>query len=181
MDRPHLIKVAILALYFIVLAFTFYYLTPGYSIWLILLASAFIWLIVELSKKKEKKLITAALMLGIFLMLFDFVVQNIGGYLNLWHVDITALHVLYVPIEVMLLCVVGGTAWALAQPKKPEAANISADILLFSVFGTVGEFVLMENGLISYEPPWTSGHAIVSYFLTWIILHYVWHKKLKPK
>ena len=84
------------------------------------------------------------------------------------------MHVGYVPIEIMLICLIGGAAWALAQPRKFNLANATADTLLFTAFGAIGEFVLIRNGIMHYYPPWTSVFAVLGYFITWVILHGVW-------
>ena len=80
MDKQHLSKLGILLVYFCILAVLFYYLTPGYVILPILVASAIIWYAVEYKKnEKDLRLLSAAFFMGLFLMIFDFAVENIGG------------------------------------------------------------------------------------------------------
>ena len=176
MDNQHLAKIGMLLVYFSILAALFYYFTPGYVIFPILVASAVIWYAVEYKKNEmDLPLLKAAFFMGLFLMLFDFAVENLGGYLNLWQVKVTAMHVGYVPIEIMLLCLIGGAAWALAQPRKFGKVNALADTLLFTAFGALGEFVLIRNGIMYYYPPWASVLAVAGYFITWLLLHAAWH------
>lgn len=177
MDKMHITKIGILLVYFSLLAILLYYATPGYVILPALVASAVVWLAIECRLNNcDRRLMKAAVLMGLFLMLFDFAVENLGGYFNLWQVKLTVLHVGYVPIEIMLVCLIGGAAWALAQPKKFHWINTAADIALFSIFGALGEFLLIRNGIMFYYPPWTSVLAVIGYFITWVLLHIVWRK-----
>lgn len=147
LDRQHLTRIVVLFIYFTVLGYYFYNYAPGYVIWPILVGSAIVWFGAEYYQNiKNTALVKNAFLLGFFLMVFDFIVENIGATLNLWRVSVTTFPVIAVPIEVMLLCLIGGTAWALAQPKKFNQYNAILDILLFSIFGMIGEFTLIQNG-----------------------------------
>jgi len=179
MDKLHLKKILFLGLYFSVLAVVFWFFKIGYFIWPVLILSAIGWLVYEYPKKKN--ILKQAVLLGIFLMVFDFIVENAGGILGFWSVGVSLLYLGYVPVEVMVLILVGGTAWAMAQPEKIYAVNVAADVLLFTVFGALGEFVLIHEGMMEYSNGWNSIYALAGYFATWVMLHCIWHKFLKKR
>ncbi len=117
----------------------------------------------------------------IFLLLFDLVVENSGRLLGLWEVYGSIYFIGAVPIEVMALALVGGTAWALYQPSDFNKVYSIVDISLFSLFGTLGEYVLLTKGLMVYSGGWTTVHAVMGYALTWVILHFlVYNRKKSP-
>lgn len=154
------------------LAVLFWYSPVSYSflLWWILVACAVGWLFVEL-RNREGKGVWRAAGIGLFLMLFDFAVENLGKIAGLWESFNSAFLVLAVPIEVMLLALIGGTAWALYQPKEFSGLYSLTDILVFAAYGTLGEFILGEKGLMIYMGGWTSFHAFVGYVVTWAMLH----------
>ena len=177
MDKNHLKKILVLGIYFSLLALVFWFFKLGYVIWPILILSAVVWFFYEYSKKKN--VLKQAFLLGVFLMIFDVIVENAGGILGFWSVESSVFYLGYVPIEVMILILIGGTAWAMAQPKKIYPVNVAADVLLFTIFGALGEFVLIHNGMMVYSNGWNSLYALVGYFLTWVMLHFVWHRILR--
>jgi hypothetical protein len=126
--------------------------------------------------KTDKRRIKLAALVGVFLVAFDFLFENSGTMLGLWRSSGSIFPVLTVPIEVMIICLFGGTAWALYLPRKFNLLHTILDILLFATFGTYGEYVLMQNGMMMYYQWWTSIHAFAAYAGTWIILHAVKYK-----
>lgn len=172
-NRNHGLHIAILFIFFIILALWLWQFDVGYPILPILVASALVWFVYEYVHGINKKELNSAFEIGLFLMLFDFAVENLGAVFGLWEVTESLFKVIHVPIEIMALTLIGGTAWALAQPKKFNKINSALDILLFSVFGAVGEFLLIKNGIMFYSGGWTSIHAFLGYFITWNILHYL--------
>jgi len=170
LDRPHAAKLGVLFAYFCLLAYALWNYPVGYQILPVLVLSAAAWLLYGYSRGPKPAELRAAAFIGLFLMLFDFAVQNAGAALGLWQVTLTAFHVLHVPIEIMLLTLIGGTAWALAQPKKFGLIDSALDIALFSVFGMVGEFMLIRNGVMSYSGGWTPAYAFAGYLVTWCML-----------
>jgi hypothetical protein len=173
LEKTHATKLGILFIFFVILAYILLNFEIGYLVLPVLLVSAVIWLIYEYSRGVKKKNLNAAFEIGLFLLLFDFAVENLGALFDLWQFTETMMHVITVPIEIMGLTLIGGTAWALAQPKKFNRINSAFDILLFSLFGMVGEFLLIQNGMMFYSGGWTSAHAFLGYFITWSILHYL--------
>lgn len=179
----YLTNILKLVIFFTVLGVFFWYslpLLPNFSFWSILLLLAIIWFLIELKINwKRKKEIKKALIIGLFLMVFDFIFENSGFYLGLWQSSYSLFFVLTVPIEIMGVTLLGGTAWALHLPRKFNRMYSVLDILVFSIFGTLGEFILLNNGVMTYLDGWTSVYAFFSYMLTWIILHTLKYKVLK--
>ena len=151
----------------------------GNVIYVILIACAVSWLAVELKFDVAGKSIRNAFFIGVFLMAFDFAVENIGGFLGYWKTYGSAFPIYFVPLEIMLVCVLGGTAWALYLPEKFNIVYSIFDILFFSFFGAAGESLLIQNGLMHYYGGWTSVHAFFGYAVTWIILHFIRYRVLK--
>ncbi len=172
LENELVLKPVRLVILFIFLAVLFWYFPPEYAyfIWWILVVCATVWLIIELRDRRDKD-VGKAVEIGIFLMLFDFVVENLGKIVGFWRSYNSAYFVLAVPLEVMLLALIGGTAWALYQPKEFNWLYSLADIVVFAVFGTIGEYILVAKGLLIYGGGWTSSHAFLGYAATWAILH----------
>ena len=53
---------------------------------------------------------------------------------------------------------------------------ILGDSAIFAAFGMVGERLLIANNQMVYGAGWTSIHALVGYFLTFLVISYVWYK-----
>ncbi len=138
-------------------------------------------------RKSTPRNLKAAVLLGAFLMIFDFVFENVGtlvfGY---WGTSGSALFILAVPIEVMLTCFFGGAAWALYVLSAHTAfiarypnhayqslryALILLNLLFFGVGGAAAEWCLTLRGVMYYAGGWTPLHAFVAYFATWTLLH----------
>jgi len=167
-----------LLILFLLLGYYFCNALPGAAIWLILDAAALGFLLLEVklnSWELAKKMVPA----GAFLMLFDFAFENAGSVMGYWFSSKSALPLGYVPAEIVFLTFVGGIAWAMYLPKKFDLKFTVADIALFAAFGALGEWVLMQNGLMTYYNGWTSVYAFVSYALTWVLLHIVRYKFVK--
>lgn len=173
-------KVYQLLLLFIFLGVAFLVFMPGSLIWQILSTLAVLWFLVEIYyEKPDVSRIKKAFLIGLFLMLFDFLVENSGKVLGLWEGYQSLQFILFVPIEVVILCFFGGTAWSLYLPKKFNIDYTVYDIVIFSTFGALGEFILIKNGILAYMNCWTSLHAAIGYAITWIILHLLNYKILK--
>jgi len=176
------VKLLKLLAVFVILAIIFWIFKPGMLIWLILDICGVGWFLIELNLYKgDSSLIKKALLIGLFLMIFDFLVENSGKILGFWETYESSYFVLFVPIEIMILCLLGGAAWALYLPKKFNKLYSFFDILLFSFFGALGEFIIMKNNLMSYGGGWTSYYAFMGYAITWIILHFLNYRVIKEK
>jgi len=177
MKREWLTLLGLLA-FFLVLGYWFYNFRPGAAIWLALDAAALGFLLLEV-KLNSLKLAKKMALVGAFLMLFDFAFENAGSVLGYWFSSKSAFFIAYVPVEIIFLTFVGGIAWALYLPRKFDLKFSIADIALFAIFGALGEWVLMQNGLMTYYNGWTSAHAFVSYAATWVLLHAFRYKLVK--
>jgi len=164
----------VLEVLFIILIIICWFCTfnPPYLIYFFFVFLSIMWLFIELKYNwEDRKKVKKALKIALFLMVFDFVVENTGAYLGLWKVTGSVLQIGVVPIEVMLIAFFGGWAWALYLPKKYNKIHTFLDIVIFSVFGAVGEFLFVRHGFLVYLDGWTSTHAFIGYAATWVILH----------
>lgn len=178
-----LLGIAKLIILFIILGIFFWYslsVLPKFSFWSMLLFLAIVWFLIEAKMNwKNKMEIKKALAIGLFLMIFDFVFENFGSYLGLWRSSYSLFFVLTVPIEIMGVTLLGGTAWALYLPRIFNKTYIISDILTFSAFGALGEFILISNGIMTYLDGWISLYAFFSYMITWLILHILKYRVIK--
>ena len=159
----------------------FWLLTPnvGLYTYATLVSLALIWFIYETTRPEKKPVIKQALLLGLFLMLFDFVVENAGFFTGLWTSPRSIFSVLSVPIEIMVLTFVGGSAWAMHLPIKPNLIFMVFETLIIAFFGALGEYLLILNNMMVYTNGWTSVHAFFGYAITWIILFSIWYKGIR--
>ncbi len=151
--------------------------------WPILILSVipFAGLATWIYSKRLKKIWRHALLLGIFLMAFDWVFENMGAHFGYWFSKNSAFFVLAVPIEVMIAALLGGYAYALFLPKKFDIKYLLIIALLPAIGGPLGEAQLQSIGRMTYGNGWNWPHAVIGYFLTWIFLDLVWYKILKRK
>lgn len=172
-------KINGLLVLFTLLVFVFLYLQPGRLVYFILLLCSVGWLAFELKCDASGKNVKNAFLVGVFLMVFDFAIENSGGFLGYWNTYRSIFPIYFTPLEIMFICTIGGMAWALHLPKKFSPGYSLFDILFFSFFGAVGEALLIRNGLMLYTGGWTSVHAFFGYVFTWVILHLVRYKALE--
>ncbi len=166
------VVLAFLTAYFSLLAIVFY--NYGGFIWPVLVGSALVWFVIEAKRAGWKKT-KMSFFVGLFLLIFDFIVQNTGWVFGLWEVE-GMFSIGVVPIEVMFIAFFGGSAWALYMPEKFWWRHSLVDSFVFSFFGTLGEFLLIKHGYFVYPSGWTSLHAFFAYFITWWIMNWVRYK-----
>ncbi|MBI4399464.1 hypothetical protein HY570_01835 [Candidatus Micrarchaeota archaeon] len=177
----HYGKLLSLVLLFSAYAFIFTYLpvTPM-IIWLTLMSSAFVWFLIEVNANRAEPVrIFNGFLLAVFLLVFDFVIENGGAILGYWHTARSAYAIGVVPIEVMFIILFGGVAWYLYLPKELSRTFSFLDITAFAFFGMLGEFVLSNHDMMIYTQGWTSMHAFIAYAITWFILHLVRYRVLR--
>ena len=162
--------------FFVLLALLFYFVKLGQLAWDILLLSALVWFVLEASK--NRKALGNALKIGVFLLVFDFIFENSGWIYGLWQTH-SMFAIGVVPIEVMGIALFGGAAWAMYLPKKFNLFHSAIDCVVFALFGSLGEWLLIQQGLFVYNLWWTSILAFCAYFVSWVILHFVRYKVIK--
>jgi hypothetical protein len=163
-------KLALLTVYFVILALVFYFVKIGQLSWYVILVSALAWFILEARENRGR--LTSAMKVGAFLLIFDFIFENSGWVLGLWYTT-SQFHVGVVPLQVMGIAFFGGAAWAFCLPRRFNFWHLAVDCLVFATFGALGERLLIGQVLFVYQQWWTSYDAFGAYFLTWVILHYV--------
>ncbi len=155
--------------------------------WWIIPSVAVLLFLLEYTRGKKDNL-KAALLIGTFLMVFDFAFESIGSWLGFWGCYGSSLFVLAVPIEVMLTCLFGGAAWYMyVTSVSLETAImfkgrfnrsiilplILLDLLFFGIGGSTAEWCLMQRGFMYYSNGWLTFHAFLAYFSVWAMLHTV--------
>jgi hypothetical protein len=181
MNKEHVRKWTFKIGIFSIIGLIFLGLTPNWGniLYWVLVASAAAWLVYEWNKHRKFNMVRA-FSLGLFLMLFDWFVETYGLFLGQWQTAHSLYFVGYaVPIEIMLVCLIGGAAWAMHFPKKFDWTYILGDTAIFAFFGTVGEYLMIQNGSMIYMGGWTSLHAFIGYAITWIIMSLAWYRVLK--
>lgn len=181
MEKSIRFKILEKIMIFSAIGIIFWALTPngGYLLYLILVLFGILALAYQYNKKKNVP--RQAIILGLFLVVFDFMFENSGGILGYWNTYGSAFFVGAVPIEIMILIMLGGTAWAMHLPKKFDRFFLLAESAVFGFYGALGEYLLILNGLMVYRDGWTSVYAFFSYFFTWVVLFLVWYKVINKK
>jgi hypothetical protein len=144
--------------------------------WAVLPVVALVWFLFEytrVAKYRRGVLIWPALATGAFLLAFDFMIENFGYVLGFWSSSNSRCFVLYVPLEVMLACLFGGSAWALLVFQIYKNWRfVTLHSILWSLGGCLGEWYLNLTNLMQYGRGWTFfPHTFLSYLATWLILH----------
>jgi len=137
----------------------------------------------------DRKNLRPALLVGTFLLVFDFIFENVGTKIfGFWGCYNSSFFVLAVPIEVMLTCFLGGSAWCMYTlsvsadvaikfknkfDKSIVYPLILLDLVFFGIGGSVAEWCLRQRGLMYYSNGWTMLYAFISYFAVWFILHII--------
>ena len=173
------VKACGLLLLFLLLAFVFYFFDVGRLIYVALVFCSAGFLVFELFFDASGKSVRRAALAGLFLLAFDFAVESAGGILGFWASHGSVFMAGFVPVEIMIVCLLGGTAWALYLPKAFNLGFSVFDVLFFSFFGSFGESLLVRSGVMSYSSGWTVLHAFLGYAFTWMILHLLRYKVLE--
>ena len=116
-----------------------------------------------------------AFIMGISIMAFDWVFENIGARLNFWHSKNSILFVKAVPIEVMVGAISGGFGWAMLMPHTFSFPYVLLVSLIVGVGGTLGEDVLLSKGKMKYARGWHWPHAFISYFTVFMLFSFIWY------
>ena len=150
------------------------------SIWLFLLFTAIgIWGTVYIlardntPKTKMKNIIPRAIRLGIFLLVFDFIFENIGSILGYWSTSGSLLQLGAVPIEVMGIAFCAGFTYTILFQKKFDWQLGFFSSIWIAAAGTAIEAILVSSNVLVYTNGWTSLHAFIAYWFAFMIMHKV--------
>jgi len=134
----------------------------------------------QILKGKQTK---QALILGAFLALFDLIVENLGGILNLWTTKGSILFLGYTPIEVTITAIFSGAILYHLIPEKNKWQTTFIASLAIATLGMTMEKVLIEKQLLTYYYNWNSIYALIAYFATFVLMfkaRKVIANKIKP-
>lgn len=140
--------------------------------WIILPVTSIAWLLLEVFLN-DKRIPKSAIILGMFLATFDFIVENFGSMYGFWISKNSSFFILAVPMEIILTCLFGGISYSLLMSTiKWNSKKAFVNLILWSLGGTIGEFYLRTLNFMQYGNGWLSfPHAFLSYFITFIILY----------
>lgn len=145
-----------------------------FTLWtylLILAAGIFGTLLASL--RPGRAMLKNAALLGTFLALFDFVFENAGAVAGLWYSQGGWAYLGAVPVQVFIIAFLAGGAFHLVLPARKDALYMTSTALLIAAIGTGIESILLDHGLLTYAGGWTSTHAVLSYWATFLLLHLV--------
>ncbi|MBU4201618.1 MAG: hypothetical protein L6243_06405 [Candidatus Altiarchaeales archaeon] len=176
-EKVNLMNIFVL---FSALGFIFSTFQPRDFIWLILVECSILWFLIEVYHNRNNPgALKKAAIMGLSLALVGFVAENVGGTLGLWGILESVLFIGYMPIEVILICFLVGFAWSLYLPGEFNKNYSLYDVLLFSIFGTLGEIALVNNGIMQYNDGWGTPFVFAGYLMVWVLLHITNYKVLQ--
>jgi len=168
-EKVNLINLFVL---FLTIYLIFYTFQPRGFIWLILVECTILWFLIEFyQNRNDSKALKKALIIGLSLMLIGFIVENLGKVLGLWSISDSVFFIFYIPLEAILICFFAGFAWSLYLPKKSNLNYSLYDVLIFSIFGTLGEIILIKNDILQYHDGWGTPFVFIGYVSVWVLLH----------
>lgn len=109
--------------------------------------------------------------LGLFLALFDFSMETWGALSGYWFSYQSMAFLGPAPIEVVLMALMAGATYHLIFPPKMNWALGLASSLVIACIGVIFEAALIGTGSMAYYGGWTSGHALLGYFATFMLVH----------
>lgn len=141
------------------------------SAWIYLLALSFLVFVPFAIKYRQN--LKKALLLGLFLAVFDWVFESAGALLNLWVSKGSIFFLWNIPLEVFLIAIFSGSVYYFVLEKKSSLGWLVLTSLLVAVVGMTMERALIELSLLQYFLAWNSVLAFISYFLVFAILFWV--------
>ncbi len=114
-----------------------------------------------------------ALGVGLFLAVFDLLFENAGSMAGLWYSQGAPIYLGAVPVQVFFIALLAGAAFHFVLPARKDMLYIMATALLIAAVGTGIESILLDHGLLTYVGGWTSTHAVMAYWATFMLLHLV--------
>lgn len=140
------------------------------SAWiLILLFSLAVAVLMSLNYRQH---LVSGLKLGLFLAIFDWVVENLGEIFGLWYSKGSVFWLRAVPLEVFLTCICVGTVYYMLFTKWEDLGIGVLSSLCIAVIGMVVERELIRLDNLVYWN-WNSIAALIAYFITFLILYKV--------
>ncbi len=141
------------------------------SEWLYLLGLAIV-VFIPFALKYKKKL-KQALLLGLFLAIFDWIFENAGALLNLWVSKGSILFLWHVPVEVFLIAIFSGSVYYFVLEERKSPGWMAFSSLLIAVVGMTMEKALIELGMLQYFQAWNSVLAFIAYFVVFVLIFQV--------
>jgi len=144
----------------------------GISLWVLLAAFSVgvfgvAWSHFKPKPRDQKR----AVLLGLFLAVFDFVFQNAGAWAGYWVSKGSVLWLVAVPVEVSIIAFCAGGAFALLfNPREVSLKVLAVACLAIAATGALVESILTTCGLLVYSNGWTSAAALVSYWAAFILI-----------
>ena len=120
----------------------------------------------------KPKRVRSALLLGLFLALLDFAVQNLAAYKNLWYSSGSLLFLGAVPVEVFLIAILAGFTYRLVFCKGFDVKFAFASSLFIASVAVGLEALLISERLLAYGS-WNSWYGLGSYFTVFFVLNYL--------
>ncbi|MDP3741702.1 MAG: hypothetical protein Q8R15_00130 [Candidatus Micrarchaeota archaeon] len=146
------------------------------AIWIfvLLLAAAILGALILRYKPKKEKLLSMA-KAGLFVAVFDWVVQTLGFYGHYWWTNGGFLIGPAVALEVSLIAFCAGAALNLLRSWSTWQNAILVAIPI-GIVGAFIEFLFVSIGAMTYSNGWTSLHAFVIYFPAFVLFQFVNNK-----
>ncbi len=113
------------------------------------------------------------LKLGLFLALFDFFFENAGALASFWVSRNSVLFIGASPVEIFVVALFAGGAYALIFLPKFEWRAAGLVALPIAVAGTAIEALMIWQGSLEYSLGWTFLLALPAYWLAFILVGWV--------
>jgi len=149
------------------------------NLWIPLLLLAIAVFAIVTTKCKE--LLKPALVLGLFLMVFDFLFESLGAVLGLWHINPanSILMLGVVPVEVLLIAFFAGATYYYILAPKTDFKRMVFTALMIATAGMVLEKELIALNHMTYSPDsatfisWNPIYAFIAYFAVFTLLYFI--------
>jgi len=141
----------------------------GLTAWQFLLVLAVgIFATLFVLRKPKASQYMAMVKMALVLALFDYAFETWGFLAGFWASAGSVLPLGAVPVEVFGIALCAGATYAMLFPRKFSWNLGLASSLLIACGGTFVEALLIGQGNLAYTGGWTSAHAVVAYFLTFL-------------
>ena len=131
---------------------------------LVIAFTAYFW-------KRNKTKVKAALVVGVLLSVFDFILESVGSITGYWWTEQGIHYIGYVTLEIMIITLLGGMMWSMFLPIKRNSTFSIPFILISILYGVFLESKLVDLELFFYGGGWTSFHALAVYTMIIFLMH----------